>query len=214
AYKPNSAFYEAHGSEGIMQLRETCHFLREQYPEIPIVLDFKRADIGNTNSYYTDFAFNRLGVDAVTIHPYLGREAVQPFLDHADKGVIVLCRTSNDGAAEFQDLEVDGKKLYLRVAENVKNNWNTNGNCLLVTGATYPEELAEIRATIGNEMWLLVPGIGAQGGDVAATVKAGGEHQIIASSRAIIYASNGDNFAKAAATEARKTRDEINKYRS
>ncbi len=213
AFKPNSAFYEAAGSDGVTVLKQTCDYLKQSYPDLPIILDFKRADIGNTNDHYVTFAFDYLGVDAVTVQPYLGQEAVQPFLDCKDKGIIVLCRTSNPGAGEFQDLELGGKKLYLQVAENVASKWNANGNCLLVVGATYPDELAEIRRVVGDDMYLLVPGIGAQGGDVAATLQAGGDRLIINSARAIIYASSGDDFAQAAADEARKARDEINQNR-
>lgn len=213
AFKPNSAFYEAHGADGIEALRQTCAHIQTTYPEIPIILDFKRADIGNTNDQSAAFAFDYLGADAVTVQPYFGQEAVQPFLDHTDKGIIVLCRTSNPGAEEFQDLDVGSKKLYLQVAENVSTKWNGNSNCLLVVGATNPEELAEVRRVVGEEMYLLVPGIGAQGGDIEATLKAGGDKLIINSGRAILYAGDGDDFAEAAAPEARKTRDEINQHR-
>ncbi len=217
AFKPNSAFYEARGAGGIEELKQTCMYIQQRYPEIPIILDFKRGDIGNTNNNYADFAFDYLGVDAVTIQPYQGREAVQSFLDYKDKGIIVLCRTSNSGAGEFQDLSVDGRKLYLTVAENVAKNWNTNDNCLLVVGATVPEELAEIRALVGDDMVFLVPGVGAQGGDVEATVNAGkntsGTGMIINSSRAILYADGSESFAEVARQMATETRDEINKYR-
>lgn len=217
AFKPNSAFYEARGADGIAELKATCDYIRESYPDIPIILDFKRGDIGNTNDHYVSFAFNYLQVDAVTVQPYQGREAVQPFLDCRDKGIIVLCRTSNPGAGELQDLAVDGRKLYLQVAQNVAREWNANGNCLLVIGATAPQELAEIRELVGDDMAFLVPGYGAQGGDVAATVRAGvnnsGTGLIINSSRAIIYASSGEDFADAARQAAITARDEINSYR-
>jgi orotidine-5'-phosphate decarboxylase len=216
-YKPNSAFYEAAGSHGIAQLQKICDYIRKQHPEIPILLDFKRADIGNTNNYYARFAFDCLGVDAVTINPYMGREAIGPFLEHKDKGIFVLCRTSNPGAGEFQDLEHGGKKLYQLVAERVANGWNNNNNCQLVVGAPYPEELAWVRQTVGNEMILLIPGVGTQGGEIAATVKAGvnaqGTGAIINSSREILYASSGTDFAEAARQRAIGLRDEINKYR-
>jgi orotidine-5'-phosphate decarboxylase len=216
-YKPNSAFYEAHGAEGIEQLKETCEYIQKNHPEIPILLDFKRGDIGNTNKAYAKFAFEYLGVDAVTIQPYLGSEANEAFFEYKDKGIIVLCRTSNPGAAEFQDLESTGKKLYVAVAENVKNKWNKNGNCHIMVGATYPKELAEVRGIIGDGMIILVPGIGAQGGDVEATVKAGvnkeGEGIMISSSREILYASTGEDFAEASRQKAQATRDSINKYR-
>jgi orotidine-5'-phosphate decarboxylase len=217
AYKPNSAFYEAAGAEGIEQLKLTCQYLKDYYPTIPIILDFKRADIGSTNAPYAALAFDYLEVDAVTIHPYLGQEAIQPFLDYAEKGIIVLCRTSNSGAGEFQDLEVNGKKLYQYVAQAVSTKWNGNNNCLLVVGATYPDELAEVRQIIGDDMFMLMPGIGAQGGDIEASVTAGknskGSGLIINSGRDIIYASNDGDFAEAAGKRARETRDIINQYR-
>lgn len=216
AYKPNTAFYEARGAEGIEELKQTCDYIRISQPEIPIILDFKRGDIGNTNDHYAKFAFEYLGADAITIQPYLGAGAVQSFIAYKNKGIIVLCKTSNEGSSEFQDQEVGDKKLYQVVAENVSNNWNVNGNCLLVVGATYPDDLAEIRQIVGD-MSLLVPGIGAQGGDVAATIKAGMNSAkkglIINSSRAILYASNGDDFVKAARSATEATRDEINKHR-
>jgi orotidine-5'-phosphate decarboxylase len=218
AFKPNSAFYEARGAAGIEELKQTCDYIREKYPELPIILDFKRGDIGNTNNHYIKFAFDYLQVDAVTVQPYQGRQAVQPFLDRKDKGVMVLCRTSNVGSDEFQDMLVDGRKLYVHVAEHVRDEWNANGNCQLVVGATYPKELAEIRALVGDKMVFLVPGFGAQGGDLEATVRAGitssGNGLIINSSRAIIYASDGEDFAEAARSKATASRDEINKYRS
>lgn len=204
AYKPNSAFYESRGPEGITELKQTCEYI--QQTSLPIILDFKRGDIGNTNDYYASFAFEYLGVDAITVQPYQGQEAIQSFLDYTDKGMIVLCRTSNPGAGEFQDLEVSGRKLYQQVAENVATKWNANGNCLLVVGATAPAELAEIRHIVGDDMYFLVPGIGAQGGDIEATLKAGGDELIINSSRGVIYADDPRTAAQA-------TRDEINQYR-
>lgn len=215
-YKINSAFYEARGATGIEELKMTCDYIRSNYPEIGIILDAKRADIGNTNNGYVQFAFEYLNVDAVTLHPYLGQEAIQPFLDRKDKTSIILCRTSNPGAGELQDLEVQGEKFYVRVAKLVAEKWNSNGNCMMVVGATYPEELAEIRA-IAPEMTFLIPGIGAQGGDVEKTLKAGLNKDksglIIHSARGIIFASSGENFADAARTEAEKLRDQINSCR-
>jgi orotidine-5'-phosphate decarboxylase len=161
-------------------------------------------------------AFDYLGVDAITVHPYLGAEALRPFLDRADKGIIVLCRTSNPGAREFQDLEVGGKPLYKVVARQVAERWNEHGNCAVVVGATYPDELAEIRSIIGD-MPILIPGIGAQGGDVEKTVKAGksadGTGMIINSSRGVIFASSGEDFAEAARTEVERLNGLINQYR-
>jgi orotidine-5'-phosphate decarboxylase len=217
-FKVNIAFYEALGADGINQLAKTCVYIREKYPELPILLDAKRADIGNTNNGYADLAFKYLQADAITLQPYLGGEALQPFFDHAEKGMIILCRTSNDGAAEFQDLKVEGRPLYEHVAEAVATKWNANNNCLLVVGATYPEEMKTIRKIVGPDIIFLVPGVGAQGGDVAALMQAGlGPNKnelVINSSRAVLYASSGEDFAEAARKEALRTRDEINKYRS
>jgi len=218
AFKPNSAFYEARGADGIAELKQTCDYIRDEYPHIPLILDFKRGDIGNTNNHYVAFAFDYLQADAVTVQPYQGYLAVKPFLDCKEKGVMVLCRTSNPGSEEFQDLMVNGRELYLEVAENVKNQWNYNDNCQLVVGATDPAAMAEIRELAGDDMIFLVPGLGAQGGEPGPTVKAGlnkdGTGLVINSSRAIIYASDGEDFAEAARAEALKARDEINSYRS
>ena len=203
AYKPNSAFYEARGETGVKDLKKTCDYLREKHSEILIIIDAKRGDIGNTNEAYIKYVFDYLGGDAVTIQPYLGREANQPFLDHKDKGIIILCKTSNPGSGEFQD------GLWQKVAENVAKDWNKNNNCLLVVGATYPDELKQIRAIVGD-MILLVPGIGAQGGEVEATVKAGlnskGAGMIINSSRGIIFSDDPGLAAKT-------LRDSINQFR-
>jgi len=216
AYKPNAAFYEAHGAEGITALCRTIADIRAIAPDVPVILDAKRADIGNTNAGYVNAAFDYLRADAITVHPYLGAEALQPFLARAEKGVIVLCRTSNPGAAEFQDLSVNGEPLYRFVARRVADLWNENGNCALVVGATYPDELREVRGLVGD-MPILIPGIGAQGGDVEKTVSAGkdgrGRGMIVNSSRGIIFASKGMDFAEAARRETEKLRDLINQYR-
>ncbi len=218
AYKPNSAFYEQRGHVGIEALKMTCDYLKENHPETIIIIDAKRADIGSTNKGYVKFIFDYLGADAVTLHPYLGKEALSAFLDRKDKGCIILCRTSNPGAGEFQDLILakEGKQLYQIVAENVVRNWNTNNNCMLVVGATYPKELKEVRK-IAGDMTFLVPGIGTQGGDVEKTVKAGlnskNAGMIINSSRGIIFASNGKDFAEKARGETKKLKDLINQYR-
>jgi orotidine-5'-phosphate decarboxylase len=210
AYKPNSAFYEALGADGISQLKETCDYIKQNYPDIPIILDAKRGDIGSTNNGYVEFAFDYLGCDAITLHPYMGQDSLQPFLDRMDNGCIILCQTSNEGSSEFQSLEANGEKLYKTVAGAVAKKWNKNGNCLLVVGATYPEKLKEIRKITGDEMTFLVPGIGAQGGDVEATLKAGlnasGKGLIINSSRAIIYAENPRQ-------ETENLQRQINQYR-
>src|SRR5665213_2873808 len=172
AYKPNMAFYEARGTQGLTELELTMEYLRSEHPDVVTVCDAKRGDIGNTNRGYAVSIFDAMGFDAVTLHPYLGREALAPFLERQDKACIVLCRTSNPGAGEFQDLQVEGRPLWETVAMRVNSEWNAEGNCMLVVGATYPEEMGRIRA-IAPEMTLLVPGVGAQGGDVAAVVAAG-----------------------------------------
>ncbi len=208
AYKPNSAYYEARGVAGLEELKMTVEYLNKNYPDIFTILDAKRGDTGNTNLGYITSVFDWLGFDAVTLHPYLGQEAVQPFLNRADKASIILCRTSNPGSGEFQDLESGGKNLWQTVAENVKNKWNKNNNCMLVVGATYPEDMKKIREITGD-MTFLVPGIGAQGGDLEKVMKAGlnkeGLGLIINSSRGIIFAENPKE-------EARKLCEEIRKY--
>jgi orotidine-5'-phosphate decarboxylase len=213
AYKLNSAFYEAQGEDGIEALVDTVKYINKKHPDIPVILDAKRADIGNTNNGYVDFAFKKVGVDAITIHPYLGQEAVQPFLDEGDKGIIVLVRTSNPGASEFQDIKNEnGEPLYIAVAKNVTKKWNKNNNCAVVVGATYPNELKEIREIIGD-MPILIPGVGAQGGDVVETIKAGlnskGEGIIINSSRAIIFADNSKDFADVAREKTLELHNQI-----
>lgn len=217
AYKPNTAFYEACGAEGIQTLKDTCDYIHQVAPEVLIILDAKRADIGNTNNGYVQFAYDYLGADAITLHPYLGREALEPFLARTDKGSIVLCRTSNAGAGEFQDQYLDGHKLYEHVAKMVAMDWNTNGNCMLVVGATYPEEAAAVRQIVGDDLWFLVPGVGAQGGDVeklmAAAQNSRGDGLLVSSSRDIIFASSGADFAQAARVKAQALRSEINSYR-
>lgn len=215
AYKPNSAFYEAYGDVGLRALRDTIRYVHSVAPTVPVILDAKRADIGNTNLGYAQEAFDFLEADALTVHPYLGAEALQPFLDRKDKGVIVLCKTSNPGAGEFQDLLVDRIPLYRHIAQRVATVWNKNGNCALVVGATYSKELGEVRRLVGD-MPILIPGIGAQGGNVKETVLAGkdsrGYGMIINSSRGIIFASSGADFAEAARRETIKLREEINRY--
>ena len=210
AFKPNMAFYEARGVQGLAELERTMEYLHAEHPEVVTICDAKRADIGNTNRGYVEWVFNRMGFDAITLHPYLGAEALQPFLEREDKVSIILCRTSNAGASEFQDLDCVGKPLWHRVAERVSREWNTRGNCMLVVGATYPNEMRAIRAA-APEMTFLVPGVGAQGGDVASVVEAGlnaaGNGLLISSSRAILFSNDP-------ATEARKLRDEINNARS
>ncbi len=219
AYKPQIAHYAALAAED--QLADTIAYIRERAPGVPVILDSKRGDIGSTAEKYAHEAFGRYGADAVTINPYLGFDSAEPFLKYADKGIVVLCRTSNKGAREFQDLEVDGRKLYQIVAEHVAQKWNANGNCLLVVGATYPAELADIRARTG-EMTFLVPGVGAQGGDVNLAVRSGmtksGGGLVINSSRGILYAGTGpsgssDAFAAAARHATLELRAAINAAR-
>jgi orotidine-5'-phosphate decarboxylase len=213
-YKPQFAHYAALGAED--QLLATIRYIHEQHPGLPVILDSKRGDIGNTAAKYAQESFERYGADAVTVNPYLGFDSVEPYLKWKDRGVIVLCRTSNPGARDFQDLESGGKRLYRHVAERVARDWNSAGNCMLVIGATYPQELAEIRAVVGD-LPFLVPGVGAQGGDVAAAVRAGmtadGLGMVLNSSRGILYASGGEDFAAAAGVATRALRDEINRYR-
>lgn len=209
AYKPNMAFYEARGEQGLHELQLTMDDLHANHPGVFTICDAKRADIGSTNAGYVTAIFDRLGFDAITLHPYLGAEALAPFLARKDKASIILCRTSNPGAGELQDLQIDGKPLWHIIAEKVRDEWNTHENCLLVAGATYPDELRQIRETVG-EMTLLVPGIGAQGGDIAATVKAGLNNR---GSGLIINASRSILFADSPAEAARELRDTINQYR-
>jgi len=209
AFKANSAFYEARGDKGIKELKMTMDYLRKNYPDVFLICDCKRADIGNTNQGYVDSFFDWYGFDAITLHPYLGKEALLPFLGRKDKGSIILCRTSNPGAGELQDLKIKGKPLWQIVAERVSKNWDKNRNCLLVVGATYPKEMKKIRTLVGD-MTFLVPGIGAQGGDLKATLKVGlnsiGLGLIINSSRGIIFSDNPK-------LEAKKLRDAIIKYK-
>jgi len=213
-YKPQIAHFAALGAEDA--LLRLIRYTQETYPAIPVILDAKRGDIGSTAEKYATEAFGRYGADAVTLNPYLGHDSIAPFLKHADKGVILLCRTSNPGAKDLQDLDCGGKPLYQRVAETVARDWNGNRNCLLVVGATWPQQLAEVRALVGD-MPFLVPGVGAQGGDVQQIIQNGRgkdtDALIISSSRAILYAGTGEDFADAARSAAIKQRDEINRYR-
>jgi orotidine-5'-phosphate decarboxylase len=240
AYKPNRAFYP--GYSGYEALELTVEYIHGRYPHIPVIGDGKWNDIGNTNLGYVREVSDGFGFDAITVNPYLGMEAMKPFLDREDRGVIVLVRTSNPGAGEFQDLPVnishveaeelkrcghpyDGEGMswattapfYMKVAFQVAQKWNYNGNCGVVAGATTPAELTRIRRIVGD-IPILIPGIGAQGGDLGATVKAGanshGQGMIINSSRGIIFASKGKNFAQAAALAAQALHDEITAART
>lgn len=215
AYKPQIAHFSAESAES--QLESTIHYIKENYPEVPVILDAKRGDIGSTAEMYATEAFERYAADAVTVSPYLGFDSLEPFLKYKDRGVVLLCRTSNKGAADLQDLMVDGVPLYEKVAMLAAQKWNANGNCLLVVGATWPEQMERIRGIVGD-MPLLVPGVGAQGGEVERLVRMGrtkaGTGLIVSSSRAILYASNGEDFAQAARHETIKLRDAINQHRS
>jgi orotidine-5'-phosphate decarboxylase len=221
AYKPNIAFYEQHGPAGLRALIAIIAYIQKKYPEIPVLLDAKRGDIGSTSQAYARALFDVYGADAVTAQPYLGYDALEPFLSRADRGVFILCRTSNPGASELQDLSVgitndEAEPLYLRVARQVAHEWNANGNCGLVVGATYPEELRHVRDIVGD-LPILAPGVGAQGGDLEATVRAGvdsvGQGLLISVSRAILYASSGHDFASAARRQAGWLRMEIERQR-
>jgi orotidine-5'-phosphate decarboxylase len=227
AFKPQIAYFAAVGAE--KQLENVCDYIRAKFPDVVLILDAKRGDIGDTAALYAREAFSRYGADAVTVNPYLGTDSLEPFLTTPGKGTIVLCRTSNSGSSEFQSLEVDGESLYLRVARTAAAKWRSIGECALVVGATYPDELAQVRTIVGD-MPILVPGIGAQGGDINAVVRASTTRPsssaapsqatphagttrpssstttpatsrrglIINSSRAILYASDGADFASAA----------------
>ncbi len=173
AFKPNSAFYEAQGPAGIEALIRTIAYIHDTVPQVPVILDAKRGDIGNTNKAYARFVFDVCGADAVTVHPYLGHEALHPFLDHDDRGIIVLCHNSNPGAREFQDLVTDRHRLLHHVvAEHVATTWNTRGNCAVMVGGTYPDAVEAVRRIVG-EMPMLIAGIGTQGGDLDAAVRGG-----------------------------------------
>lgn len=215
AYKPNLAFYEALGDEGYEALKQTVKFIPQH---IPVIADGKRGDIGNTSRAYAAALFDLLGFDAATVNPYLGFDSVEPFLQYADKGIFILCRTSNAGAGDFQSLNCitgSGPRPLFEIVADKAREWNTRGNVGLVVGATYPEELKIIRQQ-HPDMPFLIPGIGAQGGDIAQTINAGvgpqNNNAIINSSRQILYASRGQDFAEAARQAALKLRDEINKY--
>ena len=214
-FKPQIAYFAAHRAED--QLEALIEHIHAAHPDTPVILDAKRGDIGSTAEQYAIEAFERFKADAITVNPYMGRDSVDPYLGYPDKGVILLCRTSNPGGSDPQFLEVDtphGRmKLYEHVARTVADDWNASGNCALVVGATFPAEIARVRQLVGD-MPLLVPGIGAQGGDIAATLAAGrtanGTGLMINSSRAVLYAGKGEDFAAAARRVAQETRDAVN----
>jgi orotidine-5'-phosphate decarboxylase len=192
AYKPQIAFYSAVGAEA--ELAASIRYIRERAPQALVLLDAKRGDIGNTAEMYAREAFERYGADGVTVNPYMGEDSILPFLERPDHGALLLCRTSNPGAKDFQDLNVDGLPLYRRVAQRAAAHWNRHRNLMLVVGATVPQEMADLRQA-HPELPILVPGVGAQGGDLDATLTAGldadGAGLLISSSRAIIYAGGG-----------------------
>lgn len=213
AYKLNMAFYEVLGKEGFNLLEKTINYLPK---EIVVILDGKRNDIGNTAKKYAKSLFEIYNADAVTVNPYLGIDGVKPFLEFKDKCSFILCRTSNSSARDFQDLKTNNIPLYKTVANKIKD-WNSYGNCGAVVGATYPDELKNIRLILGEDIPLLIPGIGKQGGDVEKTVKYGtnkdGEMAVINSSRGIIFAGKDEDFAEKSRDIALSLKDDINKYR-
>ena len=205
------------GVRGWISLENTIKYLKQNYPDQFIIADAKRGDIGNTSKMYAKEAFERYQADAVTLNPYMGMDALKPFLDYEEKGAVILCRTSNGGAKEIQELQLaNGLPLYKHVAALISGPWNYNGNNMLVAGATAPAELGEIRKIVGKTP-LLVPGIGAQGGDLEGVLKFGLTEEktglVINSSRGIIYASNGEDFATKAGEETRKLKAAINVHR-
>jgi orotidine-5'-phosphate decarboxylase len=207
AFKPQIAYFASQGDEDALE--NICGYIRSAYPNVTLILDAKRGDIGSTASHYAREAFDRYGAHAVTVNPYMGTDSIEPFFDHpGDGGVILLCRTSNPGGDDFQSLVADGAPVYTHVARRVAEQWSQLGECGLVVGATYPTELADVRSIVGD-LPILVPGVGAQGGDAATVVEHGagrsGRGLIVNSSRAILYASDGDDFAEAARAEAHRT---------
>jgi orotidine-5'-phosphate decarboxylase len=225
AYKPQIAYFSALGAE--RQLEQTITYIKSTYPHIPVILDAKRGDIGSTATQYAREAFVRYQVDAVTVNPYMGFDSVQPFLEYQDKGVIILCKTSNSGAAQLQEIQLQevqaqqsgqkGEPVYEYIARLVAEKWNFNQNCLLVMGATWPQQVARVRSIVGD-MPFLVPGAGAQGGDIASIVQAGqtaqGNGLVISASRSILYASAKHDFAEAARTQATALKNAINQHRT
>jgi len=210
AYKPNTAFYEEYGAKGWLSLEKTIDYIRSNYPEIFIIADAKRGDIGNTSAKYASAFFDELGADAITVAPYMGHDSVLPFLNHKDKWVILLALTSNSGSADFQYITSDDKKLFEKVLETAKS-WADPDQLMFVVGATHPEEIALIRKIV-PDFFLLVPGVGAQGGDLQAVTKFGLNNEcglLVNSSRGIIYKSDKDDFAVQAGIEAHKIQQEM-----
>lgn len=217
-FKMQIAYFSSYRAED--QLEELCNYILKEYPYLLIILDAKRGDIGNTSEKYAQEAFDRYKVHAVTVNPYMGFDSIKPFLDRKNKGVIVLCKTSNPGGSDFQNLDLyNGKKLYMYIAEIIAKQWNYNKQCCLVVGATYPKEIEQIRKIVGEDVPLLIPGIGAQGGSLQDSVIAGLNHFysgiLINASRSIIYSymSYDDgiyNWSKYAAIQAEFIRNNIN----
>jgi len=214
AFKPQFAYFASCAAEE--QLAELIGYIKTNHPQVPVILDAKRGDMGATAEHYAREVFERYGADAVTLSPFMVYDSIEPFLAYADRGAFLLCRTSNAGGDDFQMLDVGGGKLYEHVAR-LATGWSRAGQLGLVVGATYPAELARVRSIVA-ELPILVPGIGAQGGDIQASVEAGqtgsGMGLVISSSRAILYAGNGEDFAMQARHVAARTRDEINRFRS
>lgn len=216
SYKPNIAYYAANGIEGLLSLKKTIEYIHLKYPTIPVILDAKRGDIGSTSEQYGKEVFDYYQADATTVNPYMGFDAIEPFLTHIDKGIIILCKTSNTGAKDFQNLITSGHPLYMEVTKKVLA-WNQQyANCLMVVGATWPREMEEIRK-LAPEMVFLTLGVGTQGADLKKLLTAGLRKDkkglIISSSRSIIYASIDKDFAKQSRNATEKLRDEINAYR-
>lgn len=210
AFKPQIAYFASQAAE--QPLERICAYIRDEYPDVTLILDAKRGDIGSTADHYAREAFQRYGAHAVTVNPYLGTDSIEPFFDSTNNpdggGVILLCRTSNPGGDDLQSLVADGQPIYAHVARRAAEDWSKLGDLALVVGATYPTELADVRAIVGD-LPLLVPGVGAQGGDAATVVEHGaaptGRGLIVNSSRAVLYASDGIDFAEAARAEAART---------
>ncbi len=212
AFKPQFAYFASQRAED--QLEGLIAHLKRSYPQIPVILDAKRGDIGSTAEHYALEAFERYGADAVTVNPYMGKDSIEPYLQHPGKGVIILCRTSNPGGSDIQNLPINSNQAVFEHVARLAKEWDRAGQIALVVGATFPQEIAQVRAIVGD-MPLLIPGIGAQGGDIEATVTAGqvanqpGTGMMINSSRAILYASAREDFADAARNVAMATRDAI-----
>jgi orotidine-5'-phosphate decarboxylase len=221
AFKPQIAYFAAHGAE--TALERLCEHVRDEHPGVVLILDAKRGDIGDTAEMYAREAFDRYGADAVTVNPFLGTDSLEPFFARRDRGTIVLCRTSNPGSGEVQAMRAnqagqngDGEPVYEAIARRAADDWSKRASIGLVVGATQPNELAHVRRIVGD-LPLLVPGVGAQGGDAATVVRNGatpdGTGLIVNSSRAILYASDGDDFATAARAATSSLRDALNAAR-